>query len=81
MLTLVTELSPLRQIVGSLVKNVHLTIGTVGSHDFLLDGLTDPDLLHQIVESRQLLLPLLRRYDFNDTGFHPIGIDLLHLFT
>ena len=46
MFTLITELSPLREVVGSLVENVDLSIRSIGAHYFLLDRLSDGDLLY-----------------------------------
>lgn len=79
MFTLVTELPPLGQVVGSLVEDVYLSISTIGPHDLLSNGFADPDLLHQVSERRKLVLPLLWRYYLDDAGFHSVGIDLLHL--
>lgn len=48
MFALVAKLSPLRQIVGSLVEDVDLAVGTVGSHYILLDRLSNSDWLDKL---------------------------------
>jgi len=78
MLTLVAKLSPLREVVGALVKDVDLAIRSIGPHYVLLDRLANSDLLDQVVHGRQRLLPLLGRNDLDDAGFHTVPVDLFH---
>ena len=61
------------------MENVDLAIGSVLAHDLLLDWLANTDLLDQIVQWRQLALPVLGRDDLDDAGFHAIFVYLFHL--
>ncbi len=79
MFTLLTELTPLWEVVRSLMKDVDLSIGAVRAHDFLFDWLSDGDLFDQIIQNSELFFPFLRRDDLDDAGLHAVGINLLHL--
>lgn len=63
-----------------MVKNIDLSIGSVGTHDFLFDRLSDSDLLHEVVQGRKLLSPFFGRDDLDDTRLHAVRIDLRHLW-
>ena len=79
MLALVAELTPLRKIVGTLVKKVDLAIGTTRAQDILLDGLPNPDHFNKLIVVVQLAFPFLGRDDLDDAGLHAILVDFLHL--
>lgn len=79
MLALVTQLSPLGNVVGSLVENVHLAVGTVGTHYILLDGFADSNLFDEIVEVGKRVLPLARRNYFDNARLHAVAINCSHL--
>ena len=79
MFTLFAKLPPLRDVVGSAVKNIDLAIGTIGSHDFLLDRFADAHMLDHVVQRRLLVLPFLRWDDLDDSGRHAVTVDFVHL--
>lgn len=79
MFALVAELPPLWQVIGSLVEDVDLTIGTVGAHDILLDRLSNSDRFDELAKIRERALPVVWRDDLDNAGLHSIGINSFHL--
>ena len=79
MLALVAKLTPLRKVVGTLVKKVDLAIGTTRPKNILLDRLPNPDHLDKLIVVIQLAFPFLGRDDLDDAGLHAILVDFLHL--
>lgn len=80
MLALVAELAPLGEVVGSLVEDVDLSVGSIRTHDVLLDGIPHSDCLDKLVEGGERILPFLRRNDFDNARLHSILVDLFHLY-
>lgn len=62
------------------MEDVDLSVGAVGAHDILFDGLLNRDLLDDIVQGRLALAPFIGRNDLDDTRLHAVRIDFLHLF-
>ena len=79
MLALIAQLSPLWQIVGTLMEDIDLAISTIGAHDILFDRFLDLHLLDQFVEGRQGVFPFLRWDNLDNSRFHAIGVDFRHL--
>lgn len=79
MFALVAKLPPLRQVVGSLMKDVDLAVGTVGSHYVLLDRLSNSNWFDELAQIWERVLPFVWRYDLDDAGLHTVGIDGSHL--
>lgn len=79
MFALVAELPPLRQVIGSLVEDVDLTIGTVGAHDILFDRLSNSNRFDELAEILERVLPVVWRDDLENAGLHSVRINSFHL--
>lgn len=61
------------------MEDVDLTIGSVGAHDVLLDGLANPYCFDEFLDVGERFSPFVRRYDFDDARLHAIRVDGSHL--
>ena len=61
------------------MKDIDLSISSIGTHDFLLNWLPDGDLLHQLVQDGEVVFPFLRRDNLDNARLHAIRIDFFHL--
>lgn len=66
MFALLAQLTPLWEIVRSLVQDISLSICTVCSHDVLLDWFFDSDRLDCLIEGWKLRAPFSGRDNFNN---------------
>jgi hypothetical protein len=79
MFTLFAKCPPLREVVGSPVEDIDLSVRAIGSHDILLDWLSNPNLFDEVVDFWQGVFPFLWRDDLDDTRLHSVRVDFLHL--
>ncbi|MGO7888691.1 hypothetical protein ACC740_37765, partial [Rhizobium ruizarguesonis] len=60
MFSLIAQLAPFGEVVGSLVQQIHLAIRSIRPHDILLDGFADSNRLDDFVWRRLVVKPFLR---------------------